>query len=175
MALSLSVDAAGSLDKASAVLPPVSPMGGNGGGPSVLEHGEQGFSASVVPTVVISNDPGLTPSDRQVVAVANKYRVLREGEWWRNVSEDLQADGCVPVEADQAAIQIHLQASFDAAFVVQSEQMELHGQEIDSKKETEDQFLGQVLAKKEQQIKTMYLKKKGKGGTTANPHAARPY
>ena len=68
-----------------------------------------------------------------------------------------------------------LQAAFTASFTVQTEQMELHNGEIDGKKEIEDRFIGQLLAKKEQQIKTAWLKKKGKGGATASAHATKPY
>ena len=156
---------------------PVSPLGlGHGHGQTSYEEGEgQGFSASQVPTVIISNDPGLNPSDRQVVAIANHYNILRQGEWWKTVADDLQSDGIEPIEIDQKLIQNNIKSSFNSSFMIQLEQMELHGQEIDNKKDIEDSFLLQILAKKDQQIKTMYLKKKGKGGTTANPHATRPY
>ncbi len=142
---------------------------------SALMDGEAGFSASQVPTVIINNEPGLGPSDRQVVAIANQYAALREGEWWRSVHEDLQSAGVEPVEADLEKIQSRLKIAFDAAFTVQCEQMELHEHDIAAKKDVEDAFVGQIMAKKEQQIKTLYLKKKGKGGATANPHASRPY
>jgi len=142
---------------------------------SSFVDGDQGFSASQVPTVIISNEPGLGPSERQVVALANQYQVLREGEWWRSVHEELQAEGVEPVEYDMQKVQSHLKASFEAAFLVQSEQMELHEQESAGKKDVEDAFVGQIIAKKEQQIKALYLKKKGKGGATANAHASRPY
>lgn len=160
-----------SQEKPMSPLGQVSPMPGSGMPPqsSFIGDGDQGFSASQVPTVIISNEPGLSPSDRQVIAIANQYQVLREGEWWRSVHEELQAEGVEPVENDMQKVQSHIKASFEAAFLVQSEQMELHEQEFAGKKDIEDAFVGQIIAKKDQQIKTLYLKKKGKSGTK-NPY-----
>jgi len=163
-----------SQDKVMSPLGQASPMPGLPPASSFVD-GDQGFSASQVPTVIISNEPGLGPADRQVVAIANQYKILREGEWWRSVHEDLQAEGVEPIECDMQKVQSHLKASFEAAFLVQSEQMELHEQEFAGKKDIEDAFVGQIIAKKEQQLKTLFLKKKSKGGATANAHASRPY
>lgn len=137
--------------------------------------GALGASQSQSVTVVISNDPGLEPREKQVLAVANQYNVLLEGQWWRQVREELAEAGKEPVESDSYLIQAKIGQAFDASFVVQTEQMELCGLEQDSKKGEEEAFIGQVLAKKEQQIKTAWLRQHGKGGATANPHATVPY
>jgi hypothetical protein len=141
-----------------------------GGGAGVF-----GGSMSQSVTVVISNDPGMEPRERQVLAVANQYNVLREGEWWRQVREELTENSIEPIESDSYLIQSKIGQAFDASFVVQTEQMELSGSADAQKKGDEEAFISQVLAKKEQQIKTAWLRQNGKGGATANPHAAVPY
>ena len=84
-------------------------------------------------------------------------------------------NGTEPIESDAFLMQSKIAAAFDAAFVVQAEQMELFGASEDIKKNEEDGFIGQVLAKKEAEIKTAWLKSHGKGGATANPMQSVPY
>ena len=134
-----------------------------------------GGSMSQSVTVVISNDPGLMPMERQVLAVVNQYSVLREGEWWRSVRDDLVENGVEPIESDHYLLQSKIGAAFDAAFVVQAEQMELYGAKEDMLRNEEEGFIGQVLAKKDAEIKTAWLKSHGKGGATANPMQSVPY
>ena len=91
------------------------------------------------------------------------------------MKDALRDAGKEPIESDSLLIQSKIGQAFDAAFVVQTEQMELCGSELDTKKSEEEAFIGQILAKKEQQIKTAWLRQYGRGGASANPHAAVPY
>jgi len=117
-----------------------------------------GFSAR--PTSSLG-DPGLTPADKQVLAVAQQYHALRAGEWWRQVAEELRAEGVQPIEADLALLESNVSMSFDAAFNVQTEQMELKQAELGNKGDMEKTFVQTILTKKEQQLKSLYLKKHG--------------
>jgi len=108
-----------------------------------------------------TGDPGLTPADKQVLAAAQQYHILRAGEWWRQIADELRAEGIQPIEADLALLESHISASFDAAFNVQVEQMELRQADLGNKGEMEKTFIGTILTKKEQQLKAEYLKRHG--------------
>lgn len=142
---------------------------------SLHEGGGFGGSMSQSVTVAISNDPGLRPTEKQVVSLVNQYSLLREGEWWRCVRDELIEKGIEPIESDGFLMQSKIGAAFDAAFVVQAEQMELFGSNQDMKRSEEEGFIGQLLAKKDAEIKTAWLKSHGKGGATANPMQSVPY
>ena len=115
-----------------------------------------------MPMLNSSGDLGLTPSDKQVLSMARKYLALREGEWWTFVKNASIEAEVVPIEADFALMDSRLEYSFDAAQAVQMEQMELYQEDQSIKKNTENQFIGQILTKKSQQIKSEWLKKYGK-------------
>ena len=76
------------------------------------------------------------PTEKQVVSIVNQYSLLREGEWWRSVRDDLVENGTEPIESDAYLLQSKIAAAFDAAFMVQTEQMELFGASEDIKKTT---------------------------------------
>jgi len=100
-------------------IPPASPS------PSNYDN-ESKSGTGGMPTIVVSSDAYIVPADRQVFALANQYQVLREGEWWRAVSDELQSEGITPIEADLSLMEARIGGSFEAAFKVQLEQMEQH-------------------------------------------------
>jgi len=123
-----------------------------------------------MPMLNSSGDLGLTPSDRQVLSMARKYHALREGEWWLRVQRELTELRVKPIEADLALIDSRLEHFFDASQAVQMEQMELFDEDQRTKKELEDQFMGHIITKKNQQIKAEWLKRNGRTkGNTSNP------
>jgi hypothetical protein len=110
----------------------------------------------------ISTDLGLTPMDRQVLSMAKHYAALRESEWWQAVRASAAELEVIPIESDLALIDARLLFSRDAATTVQLEQKELYIAEERLKKEEEDEFIDQIITKKNQQIKAEWLKKNGK-------------
>lgn len=113
------------------------------------------------PRIVATGGNNLQPADNQVVAIAQQYSVLRSGEWWHSVAEQLRDDAVKPIETDLALMESHLSASFDAAFLVQTEQMELHALEVGLSQTTETNFNEAIMSKKEAAIKAGYLRKFG--------------
>lgn len=111
--------------------------------------------------VASMGDPGLTPTDKQVISIAQQYHALRAGEWWRTVITDLREEGIKPIESDMALVESRMSSSYDAAFNVQMEQFELHHQETGLKSSTERTFIGQILQKKDAQIKAEYMRLHG--------------
>ena len=127
-----------------------------------------------MPMLNSSGDLGLTPTDRQVLSMARKYHALREGEWWLRVKKALSELQVDPIEADLALIDARLEHFFDASQAVQLEQMELFDEDQRMGKETEDHFMGQIITKKNQQIKAEWLKRNGRiKGTARNPFTAK--
>ncbi len=122
-----------------------------------------------------SPDLGLTPRDRQVLSMARKYHTLRAGDWWQEVRSHLSGSGVVPIEADAAWIDAHLERAFDAAQAVQLEQMELHDRDQRMKKDGEDGFIDQILVKKQQQIKAEWLKRNAKNKGAAKSKGAKTH
>ena len=136
------------------------------------EGGSVGSSTMLMdmPMLNSSGDLGLTPSDRQVLSMARKYHALREGEWWLKVKKALSQLNVEPIEADLALIDTRLEHFFDAAQAVQMEQMELSDEDHHIRKDTEDHFMGQIIYKKNQQIKAEWLKRNGRTkGNSSNP------
>ena len=137
------------------------------------EGGSSVASSSLLmdmPMLNSSGDLGLTPSDRQVLSMARKYHALREGEWWLKVKRALSQLSVEPIEADLALIDNRLEHFFDAAQAVQMEQMELSDEDHHIRKDTEDHFMGQIIFKKNQQIKAEWLKRNGRTkGNSSNP------
>ena len=111
--------------------------------------------------IVSTGGSNLQPADKQVVAVAQQYNVLRSGEWWRSIMEQLRDGAVKPIEADLALAESRISASFDASFNVQVEQMELRAVEIGHGIASETSFQQGIIQKKEAQIKAGYLQKYG--------------
>jgi hypothetical protein len=124
---------------------------------------EQGFDEESKGPPIISSygDLGLSPADKQVLSIAKQYFILREGEWFKNVVEELAIENVIPIEADFAMIEAYLERSFDAAQTVQLEQMALAADDSCIRKESDDAFINMILNKKAQQIKVEWLKKNG--------------
>jgi hypothetical protein len=106
----------------------------------------------------------LTPKEKQVLSIAKKYIMLRESDWWKNIYHSLQMMGIIPIESDMALIDMRLEYSFDASMALQVEQMKLYNENEYLKKQNENNFINQILTKKNQQIKAEWLKKNAKGG-----------
>jgi hypothetical protein len=106
----------------------------------------------------------LTPKEKQVLSIAKKYIMLRESDWWKNIYHSLQMMGVTPIESDMALIDMRLEYSFDTSIALQVEQMKLYNENEYLKKQNENNFINQILTKKNQQIKAEWLKKNAKGG-----------
>lgn len=132
-------------------------------------------SASELPAMKSSGDLGLVCADRQVLSLAKKYDVLREGEWWKAVKEETELMGIVAVEADINLIDAQMEYCFDAAQAVQIEQMNLADEDLRLRKGEEGQFINQIIFKKNQQIKSEWLKKNGKNRSAINPHTRKKF
>lgn len=107
----------------------------------------------------------LSPTDKQAITVASSYWLLREGQWWTQVSEDLIKLGVVPIDADAAMLMERLETVFDAAESIQFEQMELQDMSNRDRKGKEDVFLGQIIQQKNQEIRSEWLKRKTQHNT----------
>jgi hypothetical protein len=116
-----------------------------------------------------TKDLGLSPRDRQVIVLAKRYYLLREGEWWRSVSDDLVNNGITPIEADSIMIDAYICRAFDAVQSVQLEQMSLLADDNSNKVHAEGEFINGILTKKQQQIKAVWLKRKGKAKSIVTP------
>ena len=141
-----------------------SPTAGQGGlAEGTMETMGDGGVVVFASNAVVA-DLGLTPRDRQIVAMAKKYAALREGEWWQAVRDTAADMSVTPIEADQALMDTRLQLSCEAAARVQAEQVALFEDDQLLKRSEEDEFIDQIITKKNQQIKAEWLKIKGKGG-----------
>lgn len=105
-------------------------------------------------------DQNLSPTDRQVISVAARYDVLREGQWWREIAESLAARNVVPVEEDLNLVDFLNERVFAAARAIQFEQMELGVVRLHDKRSEEEVFFNHIIQQKNQQIKSEYLKRK---------------
>eukprot|EP01038_Epipyxis_sp_PR26KG_P011849 gene11849-15855_t len=126
-------------------------------------------SNSIARGISSTGDLGLNPSDRQVLSMAKSYEALREGEWWREVRENIISANITPIEADQALMDIRLNYSLNISQYVQMEQIELFDEDQQIKKGEEDNFIGHIINKKNQQIKAEWLKMHSKNKTQMNP------
>eukprot|EP01041_Mallomonas_annulata_P000888 gene888-1723_t len=109
---------------------------------------------------VPKKDDSLAPTDLQVVSMAARYGILREGQWWRAIVEEMQNENIIPVEADGHLISEKLEKLFDAARSVQFEQMELVAVARRMKQSEENVFIGHIIQQKNQEIKSEWLKRK---------------
>jgi hypothetical protein len=112
--------------------------------------------------LVTASEVKLDPEDRQVISLARRYDVIRLGEWWKDVQDQLSSEGIRLIEADHYTLEYNLRDSFDAAAAVQLEQLDLRRE---TKRAAEDQnraFVNGILDQKQQQIKAEYLKRKAK-------------
>lgn len=126
-------------------------------------------STKPLPVLENTKDLGLSPRDRQVIVLAKRYYLLREGEWWRSVSDDLVNNGITPIEADSIMIDAYICRAFDAVQSVQLEQMSLLADDNSNKVHAEGEFINGILTKKQQQIKAVWLKRKGKAKSIVTP------
>jgi len=137
------------------------------------------LDSSPVKKLASSAELGLNPSEKQVLSIAKRYGVLLRGEFWRELADELDARGIVPIEADQAQIQYHIQESFLAASIIQLEHFELQEHEKGAKKAESDLFIGGILDQKNQQIKAEWIKrnamKKMKKSSGSTYHANRDH
>lgn len=101
-------------------------------------------------------------SDKQVVAIAKRYNLLKEGEWWSSIMEDFQLESLVPIEADMKMVDIRLDNIFDATMAVQLEQMWLDDNALFEKQKQENDYNEQIIMQKNLQIKAEWLKRNGK-------------
>lgn len=108
----------------------------------------------------VMKDSGLTPLELQVMSMAARYGILREGQWWCRVMDELLAEGVEPIEADAVLIMERVEKLFQAARAVQFEQMELVACSQRMKQASEGVFMGRILQQKNQEIKAEYYKKK---------------
>jgi hypothetical protein len=138
-------------------------LGGEGGTPAA---GLTGSNTRATTSIGPSGDLGLNHRDKQVLSLAHKYPALREGQWWqvfvRQALENSPGGVINPIEADRAMMDACLEMYFDAAQAVQLEQMALHEEGEGVKKDGESDFIGQIITKKNQQIKAEWLKRYGK-------------
>ena len=114
--------------------------------PSSEDSNELGVGG---PSIQLSDDEqhGITPLEKQVISIAKRYEVLKEGEWWLGVSLRLKEEGISPIDADLQMIDGHLSRYFEAARTVQFEQMELHQLNIRIKENQENIFINSIISK----------------------------
>lgn len=67
----------------------------------------------------------LTPDQQLQLQAVRQYRAFSEAEAWKDVEEELQAEGCRPVTADAAALGALLDATKQAATSVLERQQQL--------------------------------------------------
>lgn len=91
--------------------------------------------------------------------IANQYHILREGEWWQSVRDNALQNEIQPIESDYELIHKQLQISLNISKEIQEIQINLYNEDEDMKNKEENEFLDQILIKKNQQIKAEWLKK----------------
>jgi hypothetical protein len=148
---------------------------GRGGNGQDDEH-SVGSEMSREPFITTSaSESKLSPSDYQVLAMAQRFLILREGSWWRQVLAELQSNRVLPIEADAALIEERMERAFDATVSSQLEQMELQAEELRMKQSEEKGFNDQIITQKNHQIKSEWLKRNRKNKSTAAPHTKKAY
>lgn len=148
---------------------------GQGAGNNNEDDRSVGSEMSQEPFISSSGESKLSPSDYQVLAMAQRFLVLREGAWWRTVLATLQQNGVLPIEADAALIENRMEKAFDATMSAQLEQMELQAEELRMKQRDEKGFNDQIITQKNHQIKSEWLKRNRKNKATAAPHTKKAY
>ena len=128
------------------------------------ECNEGGYESEEKPLPVFTatESLGLTPADKQAIAIAKLYQLIRTGQYWKMVADELEQEGIKPIEADLAMIEAFLESSFDATQSVQLQQMEYQADDHRFKRNIEDMYLDQIITKKNQQIRSEWLKKNSK-------------
>eukprot|EP00596_Hydrurales_sp_CCMP1899_P003438 CAMPEP_0119047960 /NCGR_PEP_ID=MMETSP1177-20130426/56021_1 /TAXON_ID=2985 /ORGANISM="Ochromonas sp, Strain CCMP1899" /LENGTH=864 /DNA_ID=CAMNT_0007023211 /DNA_START=1185 /DNA_END=3779 /DNA_ORIENTATION=+ len=164
------------------------PMGGGSVPIAPFTSGKQSNSASVgslrsppfqYPEVSVIEDDkeeeenAFSVVERQVIAIARRYAVLREGGWWHEISEGLHKESLQPIEADFTMVQAHLDMFFNASQAVQMEQMMLQELNEISLKTTEKTFINKILSKKTQEAKTALLKHQTKTTGRITPYTKK--
>lgn len=109
----------------------------------------------------------LSCQERQVLAIAKKYKYFRSSEWWDVVSETQLVshfDGTIvaPIEDDTKMIQRKKEEIFNAILSVQMEQIALDQEQKELDREQVNMFHNHILDVKQQQIKSEWLKKNAK-------------
>jgi len=126
------------------------------------EYNEEDYEedeAKALPVLAATGSLGLTPTDKQAIAIARHYRLLRAGQYWKLVADELEQEGIKPIEADLAMIETFLESYFDATQSIQLQQMEFQSEENKFKRSVEDMYLDQIITKKNQQIRSEWLKR----------------
>lgn len=128
---------------------------------TLTEVAEEAGRPGKVMTAEETADQNLSPPDRQVISLAARYGLLRQGQWWSEVREEvLGAAGVIPVSEDTNLAEAMQQRVFVAARAIQCEQMELGVMRLRDKQTEEDVFFDHIIQQKNQQIKSEYLKRK---------------
>lgn len=111
---------------------------------------------------VTPDDLALTTADKQVMVLAKRYAVVREGEGWKALQNDLARLSVIPISSDAQVINEKLRESFQHAQAVQFEQMQLHVEGRSGLEAEEQRFFGQILHQREALEKQAILKSKMK-------------
>ena len=132
-------------------------------GDASINSQDSGFGTeSLKGKLMAGSSVALDATDKQVVSIAKRYDLLREGEWWREVMGRLRDSGVTLVEADHLTAEGGARRGFDAAMVIQLEQMTLYGESEETKAGQEKVYVDGILEKKNSQIKAEWLKRKAR-------------
>ena len=123
------------------------------------EEDHEDDEAKALPVLAATGSLGLTSTDKQAIAIAKHYRLLRAGQYWKIIADELEQEGIKPIEADLAMIETFLESCFDATQTIQLQQMEFQSEENKFKRTVEDFYLDQIITKKNQQIRQEWLKR----------------
>ena len=128
------------------------------------EYNEEDYEdeAKPLPVLAATGSLGLTPADKQAIAIARLYRLIRTGQYWKMIADELEQEGIKPIEADLAMIETFLESCFDATQSIQLQQMDFQSDEHKFKRNIEDMYLDQIITKKNQQIRSEWLKRNSK-------------
>lgn len=135
--------------------------GGDDGQP-LLGPEDDGDYGDEAPPVLGESDLGLSFADKQAIALAQRFKILREGEYWTSILEDLTVINVTPIEADNSLVESRMEVVFNATLDVQMEQMFLQDQEGLRKEDLEKAYIHQILTQKNQQFKAEWLRRNGK-------------
>ena len=86
----------------------------------------------------------LTPEQQLQLQAVREYRAFSEAETWRDVEEELQAEGCRPVSADAAALSSVLDATQQVATGVLDRQQRFSATMADGDATAESEMLTRV-------------------------------
>lgn len=105
---------------------------------------------------------GLTASDMQVIVLSWCYRVLKEGQLYDRMHQELVDEHVELVQGDSHMIGSILDNYFNVTRSLQYEQMRLLGRKIRLQEDANDSFIGKIIAQKKSQIKAEWIKKNAK-------------